>query len=49
MHSHPIHARAGHRGQPQHHDPTPHPVTNRNPLTWFAVALVAGVAALVLG
>ncbi len=50
MHSHSIHVRAGMRRAPaEHHDPSPHPVANRNPLPWFAVALVAGVAALVLG
>ncbi len=50
MHSHSIHSLAvGRRAHPEHHDPSPHPVANRNPLPWFAVALVAGVAALVLG
>lgn len=37
------------RLRPEHHDPTPHPIANRHPLPWFAVAIVAGFAALVLG
>ncbi len=31
-----------------HHDPTPHAVVTRSPFPWFAVAIMAGFAAIVL-
>ena len=42
MHRQQVPARA------HHHDPAPRAVTIRSPFPWFAVAIVAGFAAVVL-
>jgi len=35
--------------RPAHHNPAPPAVVNRSPFPWFAVAIVAGFAAVILG